>query len=135
LSNKLIQLTENAAERIKSEYKKLLINNDNKQINPLNPCIKFGLKKTGCSGFSYVIDFVESNSDHQVLQALSECSKVFESQGVTIYVDNNSYELVAGTTIDYIKQGIGYSMVFDNPNATALCGCGISFTVDEDKKS
>jgi iron-sulfur cluster assembly protein len=129
LSNNRIQLTHSAAERIKSEYKRLLTNTP---LDRLNPCVKFSVKKTGCSGFSYIIDFVDSHDDKQ---ALSESCKVFESQDVIIYVDNNSYELVAGTTIDYVKQGIGYAMVFDNPNATALCGCGISFTVDETKKS
>lgn len=127
MSNKAIELTASAAERIKSEYKKL---SDNATEN-FTPCIKFSVKKTGCSGFSYVIDFIKSEAEKQTLE---QCSKVFESQGVTIYVDSISYELVGGTRINYIKQGIGYAMVFDNPNATALCGCGISFTVDEDKK-
>ena len=57
---------------------------------------------------------------------------MFEQDGVRIYVDAISLPLVDGTEIDLVKQRLGEQFVFRNPNASAECGCGESFTTDAD---
>lgn len=86
--------------------------------------LRFGVKRTGCSGWGYVTDLVT--------QAGGDDS-VFEQDGVRVYVDATSLPLVDGTAIDFAKQGLGEVFVFNNPNAQAECGCGESFTTDADK--
>lgn len=81
--------------------------------------LRFGVAKTGCSGWGHVTDLArEAHSD----------DAVFEQDGVRIYVDAASLPLVDGTEIDFAKQGLGETFIFRNPNATAECGCGESFT-------
>lgn len=86
--------------------------------------LRFGVKRTGCSGWGH---FTELATERQADDA------VFEQDGVQVYVDAASLPLVDGTRIDFTRQGLGEVFVFDNPNAKAECGCGESFTTDEDK--
>jgi Iron-sulfur cluster assembly accessory protein len=82
--------------------------------------VRFGVKRTGCSGFGYVVDLAERvGADDQLVQV----------DGVPLVVDRNSLPLVDGTVIDFERQGLNASFVFHNPNATGECGCGESFTV------
>lgn len=105
-----ITLTETAANRIRTYI-------DNGEGDAL----RFGVRKTGCSGFAYVVDMVvEANADDHV----------FNSRGIDVYVDPKSLELIDGTTIHFQKQELAESFVFKNPNVSAECGCGESFTVD-----
>ena len=85
--------------------------------------LRFGVKKTGCSGWGYIADLAKEER---------EGDTVFEVQGVRIYVDAESLALVDGTEIDFLKQGLNEQFVFRNPNATAECGCGESFTTRAD---
>ncbi len=124
-NNRPITLTDNAALHIKTEVKKL--NDKNDEINRVIG-LRLGIKKTGCSGYAYVVDFVKA------AEQLSKEDHIFQSKDISIYVDNKSYEFVAGTEIDYVKKNIASVMVFNNPNMTAECGCGESFTINTDKK-
>lgn len=82
--------------------------------------VRFGVKRTGCSGFAYVVDLAEQvGADDQA----------FEIDGVPVIVDTKSLPLVEGTEIDFERKGLNASFVFRNPNATGECGCGESFTV------
>jgi iron-sulfur cluster assembly protein len=83
--------------------------------------LRFGVKRTGCSGWGYVVDLARDQR---------EGDTVCEQDGVRIYVDADSVALVDGTRIDFLKQGLNEQFVFDNPNVTAACGCGESFTTD-----
>lgn len=82
--------------------------------------VRFGVKRTGCSGFAYVVDLAES---------MGEGDRVVEVDGLPLIVDDKSLALVDGTVIDFQRQGLNASFVFHNPNATGACGCGESFTV------
>ncbi len=82
--------------------------------------VRFGVKRTGCSGFAYVVDLAEG---------LGEGDRVLEVDGLPLVVNDNSVALVDGTVIDFQRQGLNASFVFHNPNATGACGCGESFTV------
>ena len=81
--------------------------------------LRFGVRRTGCSGWGYVVDLVERAQPGDT---------VFDVEGVQVIVDAASLPLVLGTRIDYVKQGLNAQFAFDNPNAADACGCGESFT-------
>ena len=85
--------------------------------------LRFGVTRTGCSGWGHVADLARDER---------EGDTVFEFEGVKIYVDATSLPLVDGTEIDFGKQGLSEAFLFRNPNATAECGCGESFTTQAD---
>lgn len=84
--------------------------------------IRLSVKKTGCSGLSYVIDYVDSPNEEDIVQSLQAPYQ--------IYIDKKSYPFLKGLQIDYIKEGLNYKFKFQNPNQTGECGCGESFTVN-----
>lgn len=88
-----------------------------------NKGVRFSVKKTGCSGLSYAVDFVTIPKNNDIVQVLND-----EYQ---LYIDKASYPYLKGMHVDYIKQGLNYKFVFNNPNQTGECGCGESFTVNE----
>ena len=81
--------------------------------------LRFGVKRTGCSGWGYVVDLAEG---------VRPGDTRFEVEDVAIVVDADSLPLVDGTEIDYRQQGLNRAFAFANPQATAECGCGESFT-------
>ena len=84
--------------------------------------LRLSTKETGCSGLEYVIDIVhEINADdlHSTIDT-----------GVTVYVDKGAFSFLKGSKLDYVKEGINFKFIFENPNATGVCGCGESFTVE-----
>lgn len=74
----------------------------------------------GCSGFQYKFDLAE---------AVAGDDTVVETDGVKLAVDPVSLDLVAGCTVDYVESLGGAAFKVENPNATAGCGCGSSFSV------
>ena len=93
------------------------------QADPAAVGLRFGVKRTGCSGWGYLVD---------VARTAAPEDRVFEQDGVKVLVDAQSLALVDGTTIDFVRRGLNQEFVFDNPNATAACGCGESFTTVAD---
>ncbi|MBF6025525.1 HesB/IscA family protein [Lysobacter niastensis] len=85
--------------------------------------LRFGVTRTGCSGWQYKADLAHEQHAGDT---------VFEQEGVRIFVDALSLPLVDGTTIDLVKQRLGEQFLFRNPNVTAECGCGESFTTKAD---
>ena len=85
--------------------------------------LRFGVTKTGCSGWQHVADLAKEERAGDT---------VFEQDGVRIYVDMLSLPQVDGTEIDLVRQRLGEQFLFRNPNASAECGCGESFTTDAD---
>lgn len=74
----------------------------------------------GCSGFSYQMNFEnESNG----------IDKIFEFDGLKVFVDQASLMYLRGTKIDYVETLEGSGFKFDNPNVKTTCGCGSSFSV------
>lgn len=88
--------------------------------------LRLSVKKTGCSGLSYVLDDVDNPQENDVLMPLE---KAF-----FICIDKASYPYLKGIELDYVKQGLNQKFVFNNPNQTGQCGCGESFTVEEEHK-
>lgn len=105
-----ISLTPAAAERVKNFL----------AMRGKGLGLRLGVRKTGCSGFAYVINYADDSQaqDH-----------VFEDRGVKVFVDPDSLPLINGTTVDFVKQGLNEAFRFHNPNIKGECGCGESFSV------
>ena len=86
--------------------------------------LRFGVRKTGCSGWGYEVELARE---------AREDDSVSEQDGLRIYVDAVSLPIVDGTTIDFVRRGLNHEFVFDNPRAAAECGCGESFTTDAER--
>jgi iron-sulfur cluster assembly protein len=82
--------------------------------------LRIGVRTTGCSGFSYQLDFARD---------IGPQDEVVETDGVKIVVDPSAASYVAGTEVDFVEDKLGAQFVFKNPNERARCGCGESFTV------
>lgn len=105
-----ISLTDAAAERVRN----YLAKRDN------GVGLRLGITETGCSGYSYVIDYAEAVRNDDV---------VFEDKGVQIVVDPEALALIDGTEVDFRKNGLNEAFSFRNPNISGECGCGESFNV------
>mgnify|MGYP001468677300 FL=1 len=86
-----------------------------------NVGLRVGVKKTGCSGYAYVVDYADSINADDV---------IFEKHGVKMVVDPKSLELIDGTEVDFIKEGMNEVFRFRNPKVKGECGCGESFSID-----
>jgi iron-sulfur cluster assembly protein len=105
-----ITLTENAAARVKSYLEQ--------RGSGLG--LRLGIKETGCSGFAYVVNYADEIGPQDV---------VFEHQGVSVVVDPDSLQLIDGTEVDFVKEGLNEAFKFRNPQASSECGCGESFSI------
>ena len=112
MSDMHIQLTPAARERMQNFL----------AAKPEAAGVRFGVRKTGCSGYAYVVEIADQ---------LGEGDRVIEQDGIKLVVDRKSIPYVDGTEIDFARQGLNSSFVFRNPNVTGECGCGESFTVEE----
>jgi iron-sulfur cluster assembly accessory protein len=82
--------------------------------------LRVSVEGGGCSGFQYRFDLVAGPDQDDL---------VIEKAGATVLIDQTSLPFMAGSEIDYVDDLIGAAFKVKNPNATASCGCGTSFTV------
>ena len=82
--------------------------------------IRVGVKTAGCSGLSYVLEFVDS---------LESTDHVFDQGDFSLVVDPKSLVYLDGTQMDFVKEGLNEGFEFKNPNMKNECGCGESFHV------
>jgi iron-sulfur cluster assembly protein len=82
--------------------------------------IRLGVKPSGCSGMSYVLEFVDE---------LQPEDQVFEGHGVKVIIDPKSLLYLDGTELDFTREGLNEGFRFNNPNVKDACGCGESFNV------
>lgn len=105
-----LSLTESAAERVSAYLEK----------RGHGVGLRVGVKPTGCSGYSYVVNYADEIGGDDI---------VFEDHGVKIVVDPEALKLIDGTEVDFIKNGLNEAFSFRNPNVTGECGCGESFNI------
>jgi iron-sulfur cluster assembly accessory protein len=74
----------------------------------------------GCSGFQYGFDFDQTRAPDDL---------VIERDGATVLIDTISLPYMGGSEIDFVDDLIGQAFKINNPNATASCGCGTSFSI------
>ena len=108
----MIQITETAAKKINA----LKVEDQ----APEGAFLRVKVKRGGCSGYSYKMEFDQNISDKD---------KAFEMNGSKVVVDNQSLLYLLGMTLDYEGGLNGKGFIFQNPNATKNCGCGSSFGV------
>lgn len=82
--------------------------------------LRVAVKPTGCSGYMYVVELAAQVQAHD---------RTFESHGVPIVVDDESLKYLDGSEVDYARDGLNEGFRFANPNVTATCGCGESFSL------
>ena len=106
----LPEVTANAAKRIAKVLSK----------EPGGSFLRVAVNGGGCSGFSYAFDIVPARAADDL---------AVEKDGVTVLIDSVSLEFLKGAKIDFVDDLIGQSFKIENPNATASCGCGTSFSI------
>ncbi len=105
-----VTLTEKAARRVRESIAKR-----GRGIG-----LRLGVRTAGCSGLAYTMEFADGRE-------ASDCE--FQSNGVTLLIDPKSMPYLAGTELDFVREGLNEGFKFHNPNSKAQCGCGESFTV------
>ena len=83
--------------------------------------LRLATKKSGCTGFSYVVDYADEATAEDV---------VLQSEGISIVLNQQDLALLDGTEVDFVKtNAINQGFEFRNPNVKDVCGCGESFGV------
>ena len=90
------------------------------QQDPVPAGLRIGVVGGGCSGFSYSMQFDNS---------AGMMDKVFDMDGLKVYVDATSVMYLNGCRVDYVESLEGAGFKFENPNVKSTCGCGSSFNV------
>ena len=90
------------------------------RVAALGGGLRLGVKTTGCSGLSYVVEIFDEIGPEDV---------VFENHGMKVAVERKNLVFLDGTEIDYRHEGLNEGFRFRNPNEKATCGCGESFSV------
>ncbi|MDH3716226.1 MAG: iron-sulfur cluster assembly accessory protein [Gammaproteobacteria bacterium] len=107
-----VTMTDTAIEHVRTQLRK----------RGTGKGLRLGVTKVGCSGYAYVVDFLDEPKDGDREFAVAEDFSVF--------VDVKSWPYVKGTRLDFKQQGLNAGFEFHNPNAASLCGCGESFNVE-----
>jgi len=106
----MIQLTAPAAKRINAQLAK----------RGSGVGLRLGVKKSGCSGWAYVLDYAD---------AVEPGDQVFETEGAKVVVKTEQLDKLDGITLDFQRDGLNEAFKFINPNVKGECGCGESFAV------
>jgi iron-sulfur cluster assembly protein len=107
----MIEITQQARSKLQEK-----INQQKESVG-----VKIGVKKSGCSGYSYVMEYIAEDNLGGLVK--------HEIDGVEVYIDPKHNVFLEGMTIDFQKKGLNELFEFINPNESARCGCGESFTL------
>ena len=110
--NNLLSITPNAAEQIKK-----IMSNAPEGMDS----VVIGVDKSGCSGYSYKIDFANSKEIQNF--------DLIYNEGAKVYVDPKATMYLLGSVMDFQMDKLSSRFVFKNPNEKNTCGCGESFSV------
>ena len=111
MSEQIIKLSQNAAERIKAIMSKA----EDKAIG-----VRVGVKSGGCAGMSYILEYAKDVKPNE---------EVIEDKGVKVLIDPKAIMYLLGTEMDYKIEEFTSQFIFKNPNETERCGCGESFKI------
>lgn len=115
-----IHFSVNAANKVAE----LIKEEDNPKLN-----LRVSITGGGCSGFQYGFSFDEEvNEDDTIIE--QDCSN--GENPVKLLVDSMSYQYLYNAEIDYVQGIQGEQFVIRNPNAKTTCGCGSSFSMEDD---
>lgn len=106
-----LAITKSAARRVSA----LMAAEDNPDL-----MLRIAVSGGGCSGFKYEFDLDTVAGDED---------KVFDAHGIKVVVDETSLDLLAGSELDYVEDLMAAAFQIRNPQATATCGCGTSFSL------
>ena len=109
MMKQIITLSDNAAQRIKEIMSKA-------ESNAVG--VRVGVKSGGCAGMSYIMEYTKE---------INPNDEIIEEKGVKVFVDSAAIMYLLGTEMDYKKEELSSTFVFNNPNETERCGCGESF--------
>ena len=110
--NNLLSITSNAT----SQIKKIMINAPDGMDS-----VVIGVDKSGCSGYSYKLDFGDSSNLKNF--------EIIQQDGAKILIDPKATMFLLGSVMDYRQDKLSARFVFDNPNEKSTCGCGESFSI------
>lgn len=85
--------------------------------------VVLGVKETGCNGYMYELSYLNENTTP------TELDRLTFANGIEIYIKPSNWDLVRGTRIDLVTEGLNTTLKFANPNADGFCGCGESFSI------
>ena len=109
MTKQVISLSDQAADRIKE----IMSSADNDSSG-----VRVGVKSGGCAGMSYIMEYTKEVNPND---------EIIEDKGVKVFVDSAAIMYLLGTEMDYKKEELSSTFVFNNPNETERCGCGESF--------
>ena len=110
MNKSLVTISETAAERLAGILAK----------EPENSALRVAVEGGGCSGFSYKFEITkEKNNDDFVI----------DEKGAVVVIDPTSMPFMIGSVIEFSDELVEKSFKVNNPNATASCGCGTSFSI------
>ena len=109
--NPIIKLSDNAANRIKE----IMSGIESDSVG-----VRVAVKSGGCAGMSYVMEYAKD---------INPNDEIIEDKGVKVLIDPKAIMYLLGTEMDYKKEELSSSFVFNNPNETERCGCGESFKI------
>lgn len=87
--------------------------------------VRVGVTNGGCAGMSYTMEYAES---------AGPLDEVVDEKGVRLFIDPKAILFLLGTEMDFVRDKLAARFVFNNPNQTAACGCGESFTLEKAKE-
>ena len=109
MSSSIVNITDSAVKRAK-----FLLNN-----NPDLMGLRFSISKGGCSGMTYEVSLSKN---------INQGDEIVQRDGINFIIDPSAVMFLLGTTIDWKEDKFKKGFTFINPNETARCGCGESFT-------
>ena len=110
--NNVLSVTSKATEQIKNIMSKAPNGMDS---------VVIGVDKSGCSGYSYKLDFANSSNLKNY--------ELINQDGAKVLIDPKATMFLLGSVMDYRTDKLSSRFVFDNPNEKSTCGCGESFTI------
>ena len=109
MNSSIVNITDSAVKRAK-----FLLNN-----NPDLVGLRFSISKGGCSGMTYEVSLSKN---------INQGDEIVQKDGINFIIDPSAVMFLLGTTIDWKEDKFKKGFTFINPNETARCGCGESFT-------